>query len=80
MVTRAGELKCKHIIHTVGVVAGLDDSESDLRDLIYDILDKANDLDDVKSINLPPISCCGIGFHEDKCAEIMIKTCERWLD
>jgi O-acetyl-ADP-ribose deacetylase (regulator of RNase III) len=61
-------------------VAGHDESESEFRDLIYDILDKANDLNDVRSINFPPISCSGIGFEEDKCAEIMIKTCERWLD
>ena len=72
VVTKAGELKCKHIIHTLGAVAGMADSNQQLMLCVSNILDKADELKDVETISMPPISCCGVGFEEDLCAEIMI--------
>ena len=78
-VTSAGELKCKHIIHTVGAIAGEEDSDRDLERCIEQILDKADELGDVNTISIPPLSCGGIGFLEEECAEIMIRTCVKWF-
>ena len=80
VVTESGDLKCKHIIHTLGVVIvdEEDDNSVQFVDCIESILEKANELK-IESISFPPISCGGAGFKADLCAELMISTCVRWL-
>jgi len=47
--------------------------------VIKNILDKANDTKDVKSISIPPISAGTYGFEKEVCAEITMASCVDWL-
>jgi len=71
VLTTAGYLKAKHVIHAVGPQLGEGDEETKLRNATMNSLLLAEEYD-FKSIAFPAISTGVFGFPVDKCAEIML--------
>ena len=71
VLTTAGYLKAKHVIHAVGAQLGEGDEETKLRNATMNSLLLAEEYD-FKSIAFPAISTGVFGFPVDKCAEIML--------
>ena len=70
------------MIHGIAPIYNKEDPEESieyLKKCINNILEKANGLDDVKSLSIPAISSGCYGFSMEKCAEIIINTCIDWL-
>jgi len=77
-VTSGGKLPCKYVIHGIAPIYNKEDPEESIEYLekcISNILLKANELDDVKTISIPAISSGCYGFTIEKCAEVIISTC-----
>ena len=71
MLTGAGNLKARHVIHAVGPRKGEGDEEEKLRNATLNSL-KAADENGLKSIGFPAISTGVFGFPIERCAEIML--------
>jgi len=71
VLTTAGNLKARHVIHAVGPRLGEGDEETKLRNATMNSLLLAEE-HDFKSIAFPAISTGVFGFPVDKCAEIML--------
>lgn len=71
VLTNAGNLKAKHVIHAVGPHLGEGDEETKLRNATMNSLLLAEE-HDLKSIAFPAISTGVFRFPVDKCAEIML--------
>lgn len=79
VVTAAGLLKCKHIIHAVGpVFRPKQDNDRLLESAILSTLRQAQELG-LTSLSIPAISTGIFGFPKQRCAEIMIDTLARFL-
>ena len=70
--TKAGEMKCKFVIHAVGPVWGEGDEDRKLAGAIRSSLLLANDLR-AESISFPAISTGIFGFPVDRAADIFMK-------
>lgn len=73
VITGAGRLKAKQVIHAVGPIMGEGEEDEKLRNATYNsllIADKYH----LKSVALPAISTGVYGFPMDRCAQIMLKT------
>jgi len=72
VVTSAGSLPCKHVLHAVGPVwhGGVQGEEIILGMTVRSCLEKADELK-CSSISLPAISSGIFGFPKEKCASIM---------
>jgi O-acetyl-ADP-ribose deacetylase (regulator of RNase III) len=75
VVTRAGKLKAKYVIHAVGPRYG---EGNKLRSATLNSLKRAEERD-LKSIAFPAISTGVFGFPKDGCADIMLKTVMEYL-
>ena len=73
VITTAGNLKAKHVIHAVGPRMGEGDEDEKLKNATLNSL-KAADENHLKSISFPAISTGIFGFPIGRCAEIMLKT------
>lgn len=75
VITTAGKLPAKSVIHTVGPVwnGGTNDESAKLADCYYNALKLAVE-HDCKSIAFPNISTGIYGFPKDKAASIAVKT------
>jgi len=73
VITTAGNLKAKHVIHAVGPRMGEGNEDEKLRNATLNSLKVADD-NNLKSIALPAISTGVFGFPIQRCAEIMLKT------
>jgi O-acetyl-ADP-ribose deacetylase (regulator of RNase III) len=71
VLTNAGNLKAKHVIHAVGPHLGEGDEDTKLRNATMNSLLLAEE-HDLKSIAFPAISTGVFRFPVDKCAEIML--------
>ncbi len=71
VLTSAGRLKARHVIHAVGPQFGEGDEETKLRNATMNSLLLAEE-HDLKSIAFPAISTGVFGFPVVKCAEIML--------
>ncbi len=71
VITNAGLLKARFVIHAVGPIWGEGDEEEKLDFALLNSLKLARD-NDVKSIAFPAISTGIFGFPLDRCARIMI--------
>lgn len=72
VITGAGKLKAKYVIHAVGPVYGEGDEERKLASATRRSLEIARDRQ-IKSIAFPAISTGIFGFPLDRCSEIMLR-------
>ena len=75
VLTRAGRLPCKYIIHAVGPVwhGGRKGEDETLRQATWNSLMKAHELS-LTAIALPAISSGIFKFPKDRCATILVRT------
>ena len=73
VITTAGNLKAKYVIHAVGPSQGEGNEDEKLRNATLNSL-KLADENNLKSISFPAISTGIFGFPITKCAQIMLKT------
>lgn len=78
VITTAGDLNAKHVIHAVGPRLGDSDAEARLRDATLNSL-KIADQNSLKSIAFPAISTGIFGFPMERCAEIMLDATAEYL-
>jgi len=72
VITTAGRLPCKAVIHTVGPHMGEGSEDKKLRKAIKSVLALAQETG-FKSISIPAISTGIFGYPKDKCAKILLK-------
>jgi O-acetyl-ADP-ribose deacetylase len=79
VITSAGKLPCKAIIHTVGprIVEG--DEDNKLRRAVQSTLALAAEKG-FKSISMPAVSSLIFGFPKDKCANILVEESKTFLE
>ncbi len=73
VITTAGKLKARHVIHAVGPRMGEGDEDEKLKNATLNSL-KVADENDLKSISFPAISTGIFGFPIERCAKIMLET------
>lgn len=73
IITTAGKLRAKHVIHAVGPQMGEGYEDDKLKNATLNSLRLADEYD-LRSIAFPAISTGAFGYPKDKCAKIMIKT------
>ena len=78
VITGAGKLKAKYVIHAVGPRMGEGDEDNKLRNATLNSLKLAEE-HGVKSIAFPAISTGIFGFPKDRCARIMLRTTVEYL-
>ena len=78
VITTAGNLKAKHVIHAVGPRMGEGNEDEKLKNATLNSL-KLADENNLKSIAFPAISTGIFGFPIQRCAEIMLKTTIAYL-
>ena len=78
VITGAGKLKAKYVIHAVGPRMGEGDEDRKLESATLSALKLAEE-HDVKSIAFPAISTGIFGFPKDRCAKIMLRTAVDYL-
>ncbi len=79
VITTAGKLKAKHVIHAVGPRMGEGDEDRKLKNATLNSL-KAADQNNLKSISFPAISAGIFGFPIERCAKIMLETAKSYLE
>jgi len=78
VITTAGDLKAKHVIHAVGPRMGQGREDEKLSSAALNAL-KTADENNLTSIALPAVSTGIFGFPMDRCAEIMLKAAIDYL-
>ncbi len=78
VITDAGSLLCKFVIHTVGPQMGEGNEPAKLKKAVLNSLRLA-DLYNLKSISLPAISSGIFGFPKPECAKILLETTREFL-
>ena len=78
VITGAGKLKAKYVIHAVGPRMGEGDEDRKLRNATLNSL-KLAEKHGIKSIAFPAISTGIFGFPKDRCAKIMLRTAVDYL-
>jgi O-acetyl-ADP-ribose deacetylase (regulator of RNase III) len=73
VITDAGNLKAKYVIHAVGPRMGEGEEDIKLKNATLNSL-KLADENNIKSISFPAISTGIFGYPIDRCAEIMLNT------
>ena len=79
VITTAGNLKAKFVIHAVGPRMGKDAEDQKLKNATLNSL-KLADERGLKSITFPAISTGIFGFPIKRCAEIMLQTTIEYLN
>lgn len=79
VMTNAGNLKAKCVIHAAGPVQGEGQEEEKLRNATLNSLKIASE-NNLKSIAFPAISTGIFGFPMQECSEIMTKTAMEFLE
>ena len=78
VITTAGNLKAKYVIHAVGPRMGKGNEDEKLKNATLNSL-KLADENKLKSISFPAISTGVFGFPIQRCAEIMLQTVINYL-
>ena len=78
VITTAGNLKAKHVIHAVGPRMGEGDEDNKLRNATLNSLKVAED-NGLRSIAFPAISTGTFGYPVDRCARIMLGATVEYL-
>ncbi len=71
VITTAGKLKAKYVIHAVGPVNGEGNEDAKLKSATLSALKLADEYK-LKSIAFPAISTGAFGFPKDRCANVML--------
>jgi O-acetyl-ADP-ribose deacetylase len=79
VITTAGKLPCKAVIHTVGPRMGEGDEDFKLRKAVRSSLILASEKG-FRTISMPAISSGIFGFPKDKCAKILVEESKRFLE
>ena len=81
-ITGQGRLRCKHLMHAVGPIYSKSfpaknkrEAIENLTKCITNILNKANELEDVKKISMPSFMN---GFPVKKCSQIVLEAIVDW--
>ncbi len=72
VITTAGKLPSKHVIHAVGPRMGEGDEDNKLKNAVLNSILTASEKN-LNSISLPAISSGIFGFPKDRCARILVK-------
>ena len=78
VLTNAGKLKARHVIHAVGPRMGEGNEDEKLRQATLNSLRRATE-NGLRSIAFPAISTGIFGFPKDRCAAIMLQTVKGFL-
>jgi O-acetyl-ADP-ribose deacetylase (regulator of RNase III) len=78
VITTAGDLKARHVIHAVGPRMGEGDEDKKLKNATLNSL-KVADENELTSITFPAISTGIFGFPKERCAELMLQTVINYL-
>ncbi len=78
VITGAGRLKAKYVVHAVGPRMGEGDEDRKLRNATLNALKVAEE-HGVRSIAFPAISTGIFGFPKDRCAKIMLRAAVDYL-
>ena len=78
VMTDAGNLPCKFVIHTVGPIWGEGDEAAKLRRAVWNVLTLA-ELYNLRSVSLPAISSGIYGFPKPLCAQILLAAAREFL-
>lgn len=78
VMTDAGQLPCKFVIHTVGPVWGEGDEPDKLRRAVWNVLTLA-ELYNLRSVSMPAISSGIYGFPKPLCAQILLSVARDFL-
>jgi O-acetyl-ADP-ribose deacetylase (regulator of RNase III) len=78
VITSAGNLKAKHVIHAAGPQMGEGDEDNKLKNATLNCL-KLADKHKLQSIAFPAISTGIFGYPVDRCAKIMLSTIIEYL-
>lgn len=79
VITTGGNLKARYVIHAVGPRMGEGNEDEKLRNAVFNSL-KAADENGLRSIAFPAISTGIFGFPKERCARIMKRTIEKYLE
>lgn len=79
VITTAGKLKAKYVIHAVGPVNGEGNEDAKLKSATISAL-KLADKHKLKSIAFPAISTGAFGFPKDRCADIMLNAVVKYAN
>jgi O-acetyl-ADP-ribose deacetylase (regulator of RNase III) len=79
VVTSAGNLHCKYVIHAVGPVWGEGNEDAKLASAVINSLRKADSLK-LSSISFPAISAGIYGFPKERCASVFKKIIEEYVN
>ncbi|MCE5194234.1 MAG: macro domain-containing protein [Nitrospiraceae bacterium] len=72
VITNAGRLHAKFVIHTVGPIIGEGNEDNKLGNAVLSALKLASE-NNLKSISMPAISSGIFGFPKDRCAKILVR-------
>jgi O-acetyl-ADP-ribose deacetylase (regulator of RNase III) len=78
VITSAGNLKAKHVIHAAGPQMGEGDEDNKLKNATLNSL-KLAEKNKLQSITFPAISTGIFGYPADRCAKIMLSTIIEYL-
>ncbi|NSW55110.1 MAG: macro domain-containing protein [Armatimonadetes bacterium] len=78
VVTGAGSLATRYVIHAVGPLGSDPEADSKLTSAVRAAFARAEELG-LTSISLPAISSGIFGFPKDRCARILLREAEQWL-
>jgi O-acetyl-ADP-ribose deacetylase (regulator of RNase III) len=78
VMTAAGNLKAKHVIHAVGPKKGEGEEDKKLASAVRSSLALA-ERQGMRSIAMPAISSGSFGFPMDRCARIMLTEIQRYI-
>lgn len=78
VITTAGNLPSRYVIHAVGPRMGEGDEDTKLKNAVINALELAS-LKGLKSISMPAISSGIFGFPKDRCAKILVNEAAEYL-
>jgi O-acetyl-ADP-ribose deacetylase (regulator of RNase III) len=78
VITTAGKLPSKFVIHAVGPRMGEGDEDNKLKNAVINSLKLASEKG-LKSISMPAISSGIFGFPKDRCAKILVTEAKKFL-
>lgn len=78
VITTAGKLPCRAIIHAVGPRMGEGDEDNKLKNAVRNSLSLASRMG-FRSISMPAISSGIFGFPKDRCAEILVSESMKFI-
>lgn len=78
VVTGAGSLPCRYIIHTVGPRWGEGDEEEKLRRAVFNALLRAEERS-MRSVSLPAVSTGVFGFPKERGVEVILHSVKAFL-